>query len=78
MISNYSKRSRQKLRWTDELFQIYEKFKSQVENCGKLFFVDEDKPIFLNADASNHGVGASLYQLDEEGKKIPIYNFPKN
>ena len=23
------------------------------------FFVDEDKPIFLNADASNHGVGGN-------------------
>ena len=72
MISNYSKRSRQKLQWTDELRHIYEKFKSQVENCGKLFFVDEKKPVFLNTDASNHGIGASLYQLDEEGKKIPI------
>ena len=72
MISNYSKRSRQKLQWTDELRHIYEKFKSQVENCGKLFFVDEEKPVFLNTDASNHGIGASLYQLDEEGKKIPI------
>ena len=72
MISNYSKKSRQKLQWNDELLRIYEKFKSQVENCGKLFFVDEDKPIFLNTDASNHGIGASLYQLDEDNKKIPI------
>ena len=26
----------------------------------------------MNTDASYHGIGATLYQMDEEGKKIPI------
>ena len=72
MIAGYTKNSRQKLQWTDELRHTYEVFKSNVENCTKLFFLDDHKPIFLNTDASNHGIGASLYQVDEVRKKIPI------
>ena len=72
MIAGYTKKSRQKLQWTDELLRTYETFKSNVENCTKLFFVDEQKPVFLNTDASNHGIGASLFQVDDVNKKIPI------
>ena len=72
VIAGYTKRSRQKLQWTDELLRTYETFKSNVENCTKLFFVDEQKPVFLNTDASNHGIGASLFQVDDVNKKIPI------
>ena len=72
MLKGYTKNSKQKLPWTQELEQIYYRFKDAVANCGKLFFVDDDKPIFLNTDASYHGIGATLYQMDEEGKKIPI------
>ena len=47
-----------------------------IQGCsGKLWevvFVDDDKPIFLNTDASSYGIGSTLYQLDENNKKIPI------
>ena len=72
MLKGYTKKSRHKLPWTENLKQTYYTFKDAVANCGKLFFVDEDKPIFLNTDASYHGIGAALYQMDEEGMKIPI------
>ena len=72
MIKGYTKNSRQKLLWTDELEKVYYQFKDAVANCGKLFFVDDDKPIFLNTDASSYGIGSTLYQLDENNKKIPI------
>ena len=72
MLKGYTKKSRHKLPWTENLKQVYYTFKDAVANCGKLFFVDEDKPIFLNTDASYHGIGATLYQMDEEGNKIPI------
>ena len=72
MIAGYTKNSRQKLQWTNELRRTYERFKSNVENCTKLFFLDDHKSIFLNTDASNHGIGATLFQVDEVGKKIPI------
>ena len=72
MLQGYTKGSRQKLHWTDQLEETYYTFKDAVANCGKLFFVDEQKPIYLNTDASSYGIGATLYQIDEEGHKIPI------
>ena len=81
MIAGYTKNSRQKLQWTNELRLTYERFKSNVENCTKLFFLDDHKSIFLNTDASNHGIGATLFQVDEAGKKIRrhlLSSYPKS
>ena len=60
MIKGYTKNSRQKQLWTDELEKVYYQCKDAVANCGKLFFVDDDKPIFLNTDASSYGIGSPV------------------
>ena len=42
-----------------------------MANCPKLFFIDDDHPIYLNTDPSNIGIGAYLFQ-QLEARKVPI------
>lgn len=37
----------------------------------KLFFLDDQAPLFLHTDASDYGIGAYLFQL-KRGKEYPI------
>ena len=36
--------------------------RDRTSNCPKLYFVDDDAPIYLQTDASNYGIGAYLFQ----------------
>ena len=45
--------------------------KLAVANCTKLYFIDNELPIFLHTDASVLGIGSYLFQVQNE-KKIPI------
>ena len=45
---------------------------SAVANSQKLYFLEENKEIFLQTDASDYGIGAYLYQLAEDGSKRPV------
>jgi hypothetical protein len=72
MLANYKKAtSHLRLHWTTETLTQFQKLKEAVNNCPKLFFVDDKSPIFLHTDASNYGIGGFLFQLVED-KKVPI------
>ena len=57
---NYQSSKNNKINWTPKLEEIYEDVKQKVANCPKLFFINEQDPIFLSTDASNIGIGAYL------------------
>ena len=60
-----------KISWEPEELEAFHKIKTAMENCTKLFFVDETSEVFLLTDASDYGIGAYLYQRIE-GKECPI------
>ena len=61
-----------KIVWTDEATQAYNMLQQAVLNCPKLFFYEDNKPVYLHTDASNHGIGAYLFQLNNDGQELPI------
>jgi hypothetical protein len=71
MLIAYKKNSNDPLKWTDELKENFNNLKLAVANCTKLYFIDEELPIFLHTDASVLGIGSYLFQVKEK-KQIPI------
>ena len=71
IVENYQSSKNNKINWTPKLEEIYEDVKQKVANCPKLFFINEQDPIFLSTDASNIGIGAYLYQ-ETDTRKHPI------
>ena len=69
MIIDYEKH--RKLNWTPECKQAFEDVKMSIRRCPKLFFVDDNAPVFLHTDASDYGIGAYLFQTIDI-KEIPI------
>ena len=58
---------------TEDMKLAFDKAKKAVANIACLTFPDENKELYLDADASNLGCGAILYHLAEDGvTKIPI------
>jgi len=63
-IEGYSKKDRHhKMHWTPELEANYEALKAAICNCQKLYYVDEEYPVYLQTDASDYGIGAYLKQV---------------
>ena len=50
----------------------FEQIKREINECVKLSFYNPDLPHYLNTDASDYGIGGYLYQIDAEGKHIPL------
>ena len=71
MIPNYTKNSNKPLDWNEDLENRFIKLQQEVTNCCKLYFIDDNSPIFLHTDASNYGIGGYLYQV-KNNQKIPI------
>ena len=69
LITPYHKSK--KISWTEELKENFERLKRAVNQCPKLFFLDDTSPIFLDTDASDYGFGATLYQKRIEND-VPI------
>ena len=69
VLEGYDKRKR--LIWTEELLKAYEDTKRAISECPKLYFLDDNSPIYLHTDASQYGMGAYLFQV-RDGKSYPI------
>lgn len=59
------------IKWDEKGVNTFNQTKEAIENCMKLFWVDEKAPIHLYTDASKDGMGAYLCQV-KEGKEVPI------
>ena len=72
MIPNYKKATaNQRLVWTPETDACFSELLEKVNNCPKLFFMDDNAPVFLHTDASKYGIGGYLFQI-VEGAQQPI------
>ena len=69
MIRDYKKGH--KLYWNEETSNSFNEIKSAINNCPKIFFVQDDAPIFLHTDASKYAIGAYLFQIVQT-KEQPI------
>ena len=61
----------QKIEWTPVMEQEFSHIKEMIDACPQLYFFDPTAPVFLQTDASQHGMGAYLFQL-VDGKEVPI------
>jgi hypothetical protein len=62
-VNGYDKRqARHKITWTPESIAAFEDLRQAIDECPKLWFLDDFSPIFLQTDASDYGIGAYLYQ----------------
>ena len=70
MITPY--KPRQRLTWTQEQERKFEELKNAVVNCPKLHFLVPDRPVYVQTDASDYGIGAYLFQrwVDEDGTTV--------
>ena len=70
--AKYTKKKRNHtIIWTDEAIEAFERIKREINECPKLFFIDDSSPIHLYTDASLYGIGAYLCQL-RDGKEHAI------
>ena len=70
MITDYNRR--RTLVWSPEGITAFEDIKRLISDCPKLFHMDDISPIHVFTDASDYGIGGYLYQLNPDGKEIPI------
>ena len=59
-------------KWTSECDAAFERLKCLLVEDVMLGFADFEKDFFLEVDACKTGLGAVLYQLDDNNKKRPI------
>ena len=71
-LHNYTKHlARHPIQIDEEGQHAFATIKSLIECCPKLFFLDDNSPIYLNTDASSYGVGGNIYQLTND-HEVPI------
>ena len=52
--------------WTQEAEAAFNAIKKAIEECPKLYFLDEKGVIYLHTDASDYGVGAHMFQVVDD------------
>ena len=62
-----------KFKFTQEAVEAFKKLKDAMSSAPVLINPDFTKHFFIQCDASNRGIGAVLFQKDEEGYEHPIY-----
>ena len=77
LVLQYDKRhAGHKIKWTKEAIAAFDDIRSAIDECPKLWFLDDHSPIYLQTDASDYGIGAYLYQKvtqpDGSVKELPI------
>ena len=66
-----------KLEWTEKAIAAFEEIKKKIWEIPTLFFIDRDKPIFLQTDASDYGISGYVFQQEEDGKEIIVGLYSK-
>ena len=66
------KQKNHRVAWNDSMEVAWSTLKQRVNECPKLFWVDDTRFIHLYTDASNIGMGAYLCQVKDDGKTYPI------
>ena len=62
-------------KWTDEHEQLFQKLKTSLTSETELTLPNTKHPFFITVDASLIGLGAVLFQLNEQNKmKVRSYN----
>ena len=61
------KRKHSKVDWTDKCQAVFDLLKETCTNTAVLAYADYKKPFNLNMDASEKGLGAVLYQQQDNG-----------
>jgi len=72
-VSGYHKRqANHKIGWDAGVIAAFEDIRAAIDNCPKLWFLDDFSPIYLQTDASDYGIGAYLYQkvTQDDGSTI--------
>ena len=69
MIEGYERNRR--LIWSEQGRAAFREIKEAINNCPKLFFMDDHSPVFLHTDASDYGIGGYLFQMIN-GEEVPI------
>ena len=69
---NEMKNRNKPISWSDEDKQAFNDMQLAIGSAQKLHFVDDSKEVILQTDASDYGIGAALYQVGDDGEKIPI------
>ena len=75
LLTGYDKNKR--IQWTPEAEAAFEDIREGINNCPKLFFLDDTSPICLHTDASDYGIGAYLFQI-VNGQEVPIHFISKS
>ena len=70
MVRNY--KPRQRLKWTPDLIDRFNKVKQAVIDCPKLYFPQPGLPIHVQTDASDYGIGAYLFQRGTDNQERPL------
>ena len=53
------------MKWTPESIKAFETIKQAINDCPKLYYMLTHLPTYLYTDASDYGIGAYLFQLEE-------------
>jgi transposase InsO family protein len=58
--------------WTPAQDEAFQKLKEMVATAPVLAFYSQTAPSIVAADASSYGLGAVMYQVQEDGRRAPI------
>ena len=67
-----AKRKNHWVEWTNRCKESFDTLKAICSECPVLAYADYTKPFVLHTDASTMGLGAVLYQKQEDGKERVI------
>ena len=68
----WSQGKQEKMAWTRDAEEAFDKLKEQLLGRLGFFLVDPDKGFVLRTDASDHAVGAVLEQVQCDGTHVPV------
>lgn len=63
------KKDKRKIVWTKEALKACEELKEMLMNVSLLAYPQDDAPLVLTTDASNHAIGAVLEQVTHKGRE---------